>query len=435
MYFVASLSGRGLAPATIAIAGQMSAIGFLHKLNGVPDPVGSGVVQKMLQGVRRMGVAGDLRLPVTADILVWLCVKLDGGLFGPYQASMMRALVTVAFFVFFRLGELVQKGGSVVVMLDGVVFTGEGMSVTLLRSKASVVPVVIRVVRALDVRVEGPSQVLDFLGITIDVPMGLSRLPRDKVDRCRGLVEDFLVCQKVTLGQLQQLLGLLNFACRAVVPGRPFLATLYSLTKGIRRQCYKVRLTRAAKEDLAIWSTFLTDFNCCSFFLEGTVHSRVDVGLYTDASTTVGFGVCCGSEWVCGRWSGVWLGKGILVLETYAVLLAMAVWGPQLANRSILMHVDNLALVQILNKRYSAAAEVVPLIRVLFLLGLRYNIVLAAQHVPGVLNVAADALSRFDFQAFRTSSPRAAFLPRRVPAWIRPEVFDPWTQPIASFPW
>ena len=281
-------------------------------------------------------------------------------------------------------------------------------------------------------KTEGPSQVLDFLGITIDVPMGLSRLPRDKVDRCRGLVEDFLVCQKVTLGQLQQLLGLLNFACRAVVPGRPFLATLYSLTKGIRRQCYKVRLTRAAKEDLAIWSTFLTDFNCCSFFLEGTVHSRVDVGLYTDASPTVGFGVCCGSEWVCGRWSGVWLGKGILVLETYAVLLAMAVWGPQLANRSILMHVDNLALVQILNKRY---AEVVPLVRVLFLLGLRYNIVLAAQHVPGVLNVAADALSRFDFQAFRTSSPRAAFLPRRVPAWIRPEVFDPWTQPIASFPW
>ena len=53
MYFVASLSGRGLAPATIA--GRMSAIGFLHKLNGVPDPVGSGVVQRMLQGVRRMG--------------------------------------------------------------------------------------------------------------------------------------------------------------------------------------------------------------------------------------------------------------------------------------------------------------------------------------------------------------------------------------------
>ena len=168
MYFVASLSGRGLAPATIA--GQMSAIGFLHKLNGVPDPVGSGVVRKMLQGVRRMGVAGDLRLPVTADILVWLCVKLDGGLFGPYQASMMRALVTVAFFVFFRLGELVQKGGSVVVMLDGVVFPGEGMSVTLRRSKTSVVPVVIRVVRALDVRVCPVRFTGEFLRVRGRVP-------------------------------------------------------------------------------------------------------------------------------------------------------------------------------------------------------------------------------------------------------------------------
>ena len=38
-------------------------------------------------------------------------------------------------------------------MVDGVEFTDDGMSVTLLRSKTSVVPQVIRVVRALDGRV------------------------------------------------------------------------------------------------------------------------------------------------------------------------------------------------------------------------------------------------------------------------------------------
>ena len=90
---------------------------------------------------------------MTAPILVRLCLKLDGGLFDLYQVSMMKALVTVAFFGGFRLGELVQKGGSVVVMVDGVEFTDAGMPVTLLRSKPSVVPQVIRVVRALDVRV------------------------------------------------------------------------------------------------------------------------------------------------------------------------------------------------------------------------------------------------------------------------------------------
>ena len=83
MYFVAYLLGRGLAPATVT--GQMSAISFLHKFNDIPDPVGSGVIQKILQGIRKMGGGGDLRLPVTAAILVRLCLKLDGGLFDLYQ--------------------------------------------------------------------------------------------------------------------------------------------------------------------------------------------------------------------------------------------------------------------------------------------------------------------------------------------------------------
>ena len=76
----------------------------------------------------------------------------------------------------------------------------------------------------------------------------------------------------------------------------------------------------------------------------------------------------------------------------------------------------------------------IPVIRILFLLGLKYNVSFSAEHIPGIKNIAADALSRFNLQVFRTSSPQAAFLPRRVPAWIHQDTFNPWGQPATSYP-
>ena len=41
--------------------------------------------------------------------------------------------------------------------------------------------------------------------------------------------------QKVTLRELQSLIGLLNFACLVVVPGTAFLRRLINLTIGVKR--------------------------------------------------------------------------------------------------------------------------------------------------------------------------------------------------------
>ena len=51
-------------------------------------------------------------------------------------------------------------------------------------------------------------------------------LPLDKVDKCIGIISDFLKRKKVTLREVQSLTGFLNFACSVIVPGRAFL--LYS---------------------------------------------------------------------------------------------------------------------------------------------------------------------------------------------------------------
>lgn len=45
---------------------------------------------------------------------------------------------------------------------------------------------------------------------------------------------------KLTVKELQSLIGLLNFACNIVSPGRSFLRRLIDLTMGIKKQYYKL---------------------------------------------------------------------------------------------------------------------------------------------------------------------------------------------------
>ena len=76
---------------------------------------------------------------------------------------------------------------------------------------------------------EGPTEVLCFLGLELDSIHMVVRIPRDKIEE---LVEKnhvnsdkthILTKQKVTLRQMQSLIGSLNFCCRAIIPGRLFL--------------------------------------------------------------------------------------------------------------------------------------------------------------------------------------------------------------------
>ena len=61
-----------------------------------------------------------------------------------------------------------------------------------------------------------------FACIELDSTCPEARLPHDKLKKCISLITDFSRRKKVTLRELHSLLGLLNFACSVVVPGRAF---------------------------------------------------------------------------------------------------------------------------------------------------------------------------------------------------------------------
>ena len=69
--------------------------------------------------------------------------------------------------------------------------------------------------------------------IEVDTLTMRARLPQDKLDAALLLVRSFQRRKKVILRQLQSLIGTLNFACKVIVPGRPFLRRLIDLTRGM----------------------------------------------------------------------------------------------------------------------------------------------------------------------------------------------------------
>jgi len=94
--------------------------------------------------------------------------------------------------------------------------------------------------------------------------------------------------------------------------------------------------------------------------------------------------------------------------------MAMAVWAPSLASQSLLFHCDNQSVVRILTFGSSKCRHIMSLVRYLFFICAKFNIVLKAVHIPGILNSASDALSRLQVHRFRNLMPDADPMPTPV---------------------
>ena len=261
----------------------------------------------------------------------------------------------------------------------------------------------------------GPVQVLTFLGIELDTITNEARLPQEKIVKCLEQIDLFLPRRKVTLKEIQMLCGLLNFATKVVVAGRPFLRRLYDLTYGLRKPHHRVKLSKGCRDDLQIWKEFLSQFNGKCFFMDENWVSSDKLELFTDASGQIGYGAVFGSSWFYGVWNKEWLNYNITVKEFYPIILAAELWGETMASKAICFHCDNEALVYVINNLTSQEKHVMKLLRKLIFLSLKYNILFKAVHIPGEQNKYSDALSRLQIQKFLALMPEADQFPMAVP--------------------
>lgn len=268
----------------------------------------------------------------------------------------------------------------------------------------------------------GPDTIMEYLGIILDSKAMQARLPQDKVSRISIMLGTFMHRKTCTKRELLQLLGHLNFASRIILPGRSFVSYLLALATSVSELHHHVHLSVSCREDMHMWMLFLKQWNCVSFFHELTITSAHDMELYTDAASTLGYGGYFQGHWFSEIWPSSLprpQDKDISMAfrELYPIVVAALLWGNLWSTKRIMFYCDNLATVQIIQKGRSSVQFIVPLMRQLTWMSVKFNFCVYAKHLPGTHNVIADALSRFQFQKFRDLAPTADKLPQRCPPW------------------
>ena len=259
------------------------------------------------------------------------------------------------------------------------------------------------------------AQTMQFVGYELKSEIMEVRLPLEKITKCHSLIEKCLTKSSLTLRNLQSIIGTLNFCCAVIIPGRAFLRRLIDLTIGVSKPYYYIKITKEVKQDLFLWNKFLKKFNGKSLFLPDRWLQSPAIQLFTDSSGVIGYGGMLGPKWFYGLWDSSWRGQNIALLELYPIMLAMEIWGQDLANKCISFHTDNAALVEIINKQTSKDKKIMYLVRKLVLKCLEFNILFHATHIRGVDNSLADYLSRQQIDSFKALAPHADQHPTPVP--------------------
>lgn len=272
---------------------------------------------------------------------------------------------------------------------------------------------------------EGPAVKLVILGIEMDSENQTARLPADKLDALQALITSWIPRRWCNRYQLESLIGHLHHAAKVVWPGRSFIRRMIDLLNCFRSKDHPIRLNREFHLDLLWWHTFLAEWHGVRFWLFPGLTPSTDLEVTSDAAGALGYGAFYGQDWFNGLWSVPQRDLSIAYKELFPVVIAASLWGARWSRQHILFRSDNEAVVYILNSRTSRVPSIMHLVRHLLSSAARHNFSFAAQHIPGVNNAIADALSRFRWQDFRQLAPRANRSPSAIPEALLEDLISP----------
>ena len=242
--------------------------------------------------------------------------------------------------------------------------------------------------------VPGPTQSIEFLGFVIDsTKMSLSVTPakiRKVKSECRKLLEQ----PTTTVRQVSRLIGLMTSMTLAIKPAPLHYRALQLARNDALHHLHsyesQVTMSREAQNDLQWWCSRVTQSNGCLIH-PPEPQLRID----SDASNS-GWGAVCNGETTGGSWSLEETQLHINSKELLAAFLALKAFSPTQGGIHIRLRMDNQAAVTYVNRMGGTHSQ--PLCSIakrLWEWCMDHQLTVSAEHLPGIMNVTADAESRF----------------------------------------
>ena len=179
-------------------------------------------------------------------------------------------------------------------------------------------------------KTEYPFTCMTFMDLELDSFAMEARLPVDKLVKLKNLLQKYQNCRKIRLRDLQSNIGLLNFCCNVVRPGRCFLRRLVDLTKTVSHPNHRITLNKSARRDMQAWRIFVEHFNSRNLLLHNRWLSSPSLHLYTDAAGSLGFSAIYKTHWLYGKWPEHMVSMPITFKKLFPIVLAFEIWGLQL---------------------------------------------------------------------------------------------------------
>ncbi len=254
-------------------------------------------------------------------------------------------------------------------------------------------------------KTEGPSTCITFLGFELDSVAMELRLPASKLEKIKAKLKFWDTRRSGTKRTLLSLIGSLQHCCQAIVLGRPFLRRLIDRACSVSELHHFVHLSSGEKEDLDWWNTLLQEWNGRSLFLFPKWEKAPDMFVTSDAAGSIGFGAYYENEAFAEKWPAEAASLNIGIKEMIPIVVAASMWGNSWQRKRIAFKSDNMSVVYCLRNGTCKEKHLAFLLRELSLLAVLKHFTFTAAHIPGRKNSKADALSRFNFQAFHKDAP------------------------------
>lgn len=238
-------------------------------------------------------------------------------------------------------------------------------------------------------KIQPPATNVTWLGIQIDSQAMALSIPSQKLQDVKSSVRKALKCKSMSKSHLQSVLGRLLHVAKCVRPARLFVSRLLEALRSMTRPF--IRVNREMKKDLAWFRDFCAQWNGVGL-IPSDLPSR---SIMVDA---------CGSG-VGGTDGHVIYGgqvtpmgdpvQNICELEAANVVIALyTMLGEQDRGSHILVWSDSISAVQTFTSGRGRNKVLLDCARSLWILQACLDVKISYQHIPGVHNILADALSR-----------------------------------------
>ena len=206
------------------------------------------------------------------------------------------------------------------------------------------------------------------LGIKVDTKALTLSVPSEKLSEIKNTLSNWQIRNTCTKNQLQSLLGSLLFITKCVKHSRFFLNHLLDTLRSHNKDNI-ITLDSEAHKDIKWFQKFVHVFNGTTFFKKETFQFQT----HLDACLS-GIGGVCKNEVYHAPIPSNLANSNIATLEMLNILVAIRVWAEMWKNFAILIHCDNKAVVEVLNKGKTKDKHLAAISRNIFMTAARFDI-------------------------------------------------------------